>query len=502
MATITLVPGSSAEHRDLIYWMERVLKELEKVQAAPDEDVVHDLRVAIRRCRSVAAVMEEVDPDPAWPEMRRLPRKLFRALGELRDTQVLEVWARTLSPEGDPIRELLLAHFSKQENDLRDETLHATTRFDLKGWKKLQSTLRRRGRMVPPDGLAAECLALERLETAKRLHTHAFRATRPEAWHALRIGVKKFRYTVESLLPTRYEAWGNDLKKIQDLLGEVHDLDVLEETIKQLTPAGMEERHDAWRERLIVERNQRLETYRQLTLGKTNLWHDWRQGLAEGARLESAGLARLRVTVRAMDKNPRRSGQVSSLAMRLYEGLARIEAAPVFEDKSLRKIMKAAARVHGIGSGLEAKEPQKAAREFLLDMEVPAGWSSEEWKLMAMVVRYHRGAQPKNEHKAFGKLNEVDRGRVCALAGVLRLARVLRKCGVESAAGLRLEKSVDAVIVWMPGLVDTEETAATIAVGKYLLETCIACPLLLKTDPIATNLVEIRKSIATAGATD
>jgi len=51
--------------------MDRVIKELENVSSSPDVDAVHDVRVAIRRCRSVAAVMEEVDPDPAWPAMRK-----------------------------------------------------------------------------------------------------------------------------------------------------------------------------------------------------------------------------------------------------------------------------------------------------------------------------------------------------------------------------------------------------------------------------------------------
>jgi len=48
--------------------MDRVLKELENVRASAEADAVHDLRVAIRRCRSMASVMEEVDPDSAWPE--------------------------------------------------------------------------------------------------------------------------------------------------------------------------------------------------------------------------------------------------------------------------------------------------------------------------------------------------------------------------------------------------------------------------------------------------
>src|SRR5713226_10081911 len=96
--------GSRAEHRGLSFWMHRVLEELANVRSSPDSDAVHDLRVAIRRCRSLASVMEEVDRDPAWPEMRKVARKLFRGLGALRDAQVMAGWVKNLAPETDPVR--------------------------------------------------------------------------------------------------------------------------------------------------------------------------------------------------------------------------------------------------------------------------------------------------------------------------------------------------------------------------------------------------------------
>ncbi len=51
------------ERRALSETMDKVRAELDKVRSNPDPDNVHDLRVAIRRCRSVATVFEEVDPD-------------------------------------------------------------------------------------------------------------------------------------------------------------------------------------------------------------------------------------------------------------------------------------------------------------------------------------------------------------------------------------------------------------------------------------------------------
>ena len=486
--------GSRVEHRGLLYWMERVLKELEKVRTAPDADAVHDLRVAIRRCRSVGAVMQEVDPDPAWPEMRKLGRKLFRQLGELRDTQVLEDWVKKLGTESDAIRLRLMTTLEGQERELRDAALRVEAKFDQRAWKKQEQRLQRRARLVPPDGAAAECLALERLEAAKELHVRAMRTEKPRAWHELRIGVKRFRYTVESLLPTRCELWSDDLKRLQDLLGEVHDLDVLKTTIAEVAAADSGEARAAWEERIASERFQRTETYRQLTLGRTSLWQTWRQGLPHGRHLENAAMARIRATARALDGNVRRTSQVSRVALRLYDGFVRVQAAPLFQVRELRKLMRAAARLHGIGSGLDRKSPQRAARDYLRGMVVPPGWTETEWKLLANIVRYHRGAQPQQKQKGFAKLSQEEQKTVSALAGILRLARVLRKCGVESATGMRMEKSLEAIIAHVPGLVESEQGAARLAAGKYLLESILEKPLILKSAPALPKVVELRRT--------
>src|SRR5208283_6072697 len=138
---------------------------------------------------------------------------------------------KKLGAESDPVRLQLLSLFEKQEGELRESATWAAEKFDAKAWNKLESSLQHRARVVPPDSLAAQCLALERLEAAKELHIRALRAEKPRPWHELRIGVKRFRYTVESLLPQKYERWGENLKRVQDLLGDVHDLDVLADTI-------------------------------------------------------------------------------------------------------------------------------------------------------------------------------------------------------------------------------------------------------------------------------
>ena len=481
MATVTPLPSSPhTEHRGLSFWMDRVIKELENVRSSPDTDAVHDLRVAIRRCRSVAAAMGEVDPVPAWTAMRKVARKLFRGLGALRDAQVIDQWVKKLAPETDPVRAHLQTAFESNESNLQASVLRLAGKFDQKSWRRLERTLRQRSRLVPIGSLAAECLALERFESARELHAKALRTKKPKPWHALRIGLKRFRYTVESLLPEHYAAWSDNLKRLQDMLGEIHDLDVLAEVVKKSDFHETEDSLKLWQEFIQRERNERIETYRQLTLGKTSLWNLWRSGLPTNGRVEAAALARLRATARAVDPHVRRTSQISRVAVALFDAFKRAHSAPAFADVGIYRVLLAAARLHCVGDADAHKSPQKAARKFLLGLPVPPGWSNEDWELLALAVRYHRGAEPRAKDGPFSKLSAEQQSSVRALAGVLRLARALRKCGVASGAGFRAEKSADAVVLRVPGLRDDIETAARLAAGKHLLEEYLRMPLIVK----------------------
>ncbi len=262
--------------------MDRVLDCADRVRDGWEADDVHDLRVALRRCRTIADALREVNPGPGWHRLKRTSRDLFHRLGALRDTQVLNRKAKKLAPAADPVRKRLLRLFSRMENQNRQSAEKALDDFDRKAWKKLTRKLISKSRFFPTNSVVYQRLALARLNEAVELYQQARRRRSSVAWHRLRIGLKDFRYLVENFLPQRYELWADDLKRMQDLLGEVHDLDVLRQQVRrntrQLHPALVTE----WIERIERERKGHLQQFLAQTTGPESVWLAWRAGFHWG----------------------------------------------------------------------------------------------------------------------------------------------------------------------------------------------------------------------------
>jgi CHAD domain-containing protein len=463
----------------LSFRMRRVLKLLKHVRTSSDAESVHQLRVAIRRCRSLAVLMEEVDPHSSWAQVKKLSRKLFQTLGSLRDTQVPEIRLKKLAAADAPLRDGLLRRLKDREGESRARARRAVDQFDQKAWKRLSRTLSRRARRVPPSSLAAQCLALERYEELRPLHARAVRTDKPQPWHALRVAFKGFRYAVDSLLPARAAGWADGLGRMQDLLGEIHDLDVILGFIEHEGGDVAAESADVLCRRLSAHRLVCIDQYRQRTRGPAGLLREWRAGLPQGARIERAVAARLRATARALDRHPRRSGHVSQLGLQIFDALA-ATGETRFRDERTRAILQAASLLHGIGNQDRRSSRQKAARDLVRAMPAPPGWTREDWEMVAQVVRYHRGPEPKRTHRGLARLARGRQDLVCGLAGVLRLARALSRCGVKPEPRLLSEPTAVGVRLRLVGLVDSRASAARLAAGKHLLDLFLRHPLLIE----------------------
>jgi CHAD domain-containing protein len=275
---LALPVESPSKRIGLDVWMNRVLELAEEVQNGWKSRAVHDLRVGLRRCRTMADALSEVNPDRGWRGLKKQSRGLFHALGALRDTQVEQEWLKRLSAAGDPVRTHMLKVLAGAQKEHRVEARQALKDFNCKDWRKSAQKLRGKAQFFPLDSVVFQRLALTRLNEAAELYERARRGRSRIAWHRLRIGLKGFRYTLENFMPQRYQPWSEDLKRIQDLLGEVHDLDVLRAVMRRHRAKLHEADVLRWFEKIEEARRERLEKFRSVVGAKGSLWMVWRSG--------------------------------------------------------------------------------------------------------------------------------------------------------------------------------------------------------------------------------
>jgi CHAD domain-containing protein len=267
--------------------MNRVLEMADQGGDKWDSDSVHDLRVALRRCRTMADALSEVNPSPSWKKLKKSTRGLFQALGLLRNTQVAKEWVKKLGAAKDPLRKRLLKDLDDKEKEAQKIAEKTLAQFDRKEWKKWSRKFPPKAAFFPVESVVFQRLAVARLNDAVALYQRARKGRSRVAWHRLRIGLKEFRYILENFLPQRYAAWSEDLKHMQDLLGEVHDLDVLRSEIRRHC-AGLDAEGVAkWMKRIEDERSARLEEFRKKTADKESLWLVWRAGFPWGRALQA-----------------------------------------------------------------------------------------------------------------------------------------------------------------------------------------------------------------------
>ena len=511
----SLKPAEPKPKLGLHAWMDRVLVECDRAAMGFDADAVHDLRVALRRCRSLADGLMAIDPDSSWKDMKKAGKKLFQALGELRDMQVMQEWIEKLGggadandsasdpasadpAPGDPVATRLLNYVRAREADCKQRAFKDLNQFDRKQWRQWSRTLPQRASRVRPGSVVYLHLALEKWTAAHDLHKRALRTRSQLSWHALRIGIKRFRYTVENFRPRQHASWGGDLKELQDLLGEVHDLDVLWATAVKIVAFPDVESRTRWREKLNAERSKRIERYREKMVGRESLWRVWRVELPSGPQLRASALSRLRAWAGYLDPDFPHSQRVAQLALLLYDGLKNaglatsdavaetLEASDLNHDP--RAVLQAAALMHDVGKVKGAENHQKSSYRMIRGLARPLGWSARELELAAVVARYHRGALPRPRGKTMQLLELQDRRIAMELAGILRLANALdphnrhhRKPN-ENEDPPRIEVSLQdrCVAVRVAGYSALDGAAESVAAARHLLETVLRRPVLVR----------------------
>jgi len=467
--------------RGIGYWMERVLAECAQARSNFDADAVHDLRVAIRRCRSMGEGFHSIDGNPLWNKMRKAGKAVFSALGDLRDTQVLLEWIERLKEGCPPVAERLRAHCLQREAALKITAAQAVDRFDTRRWQQWAGALEARVRRLGEPDDVFQVLALENWERARALHSTAMRNRSKAALHELRIGIKKFRYLVENFLPEHHALWGDDLKRLQDLLGEVHDLDVLWDTACQIHALVSPEERRRWYDVIARERTQRVAEYRGKMGGRHSLWQEWRKGLPMGGPLRKAVLKRFAIWAATLDPDPVHTRTVARFSLKLYDATGGLSL-PAPRDAgapSPRDLLQVAAIAHEVGRSHGVKDHQKSGRRLIEKLEVPPGWSANDLQIAALVARYHRGALPRRQ-RSYVALGVKERRIVDALAGILRLANSLDSPHHSGIRPISVAQHDGAVEILAEGYVPRSKQAERIAAARHLFENVYGMPVVVR----------------------
>ncbi len=491
MSNLAVIPLPKSQQRKagLAFWMRRVLGECER--AAPDlaADPVHDLRVCLRRCRSMADGIMTVDPDPGWKQMKKAGKRLFSSLGDLRDVQVMAEWVQHLGQPDDPVTVALLQFLNTREAVLKTEASRSLKEFDHKQWARWSRELPRRASRLRPGSIMFKHLALERWHEAHELHSMALRHGSQSSWHRLRIGIKRFRYLVENFLPQQHTKWKDDLKEVQDLLGEVHDLDVLWAAALELGAFPDEPARMQWHARIAGEREERIKKYRAKMVGKTSCWPIWRAELPQGNRITVAGFKRMELWASFRDPNLKHSRHVARLALRLYDrlaGIGEIAAPPADSPRTVpppageREILRAAALLHDVGFYRKEKGHHKASYRLIRQMPPPLGWQQQDLRMVATVARYHRGALPLTGQKTLRGLSPAAKREARLLAGILRFANAFDAEHDGRIRRLDLARDHSVIIVAAEGYSPLDRLAESVAAARHLLEIVMRRPIVVR----------------------
>ena len=466
--------------RGIAYWMERVVAEREKASGSLNSDAVHDLRVALRRCRSMAEGFQSLNGNSGWDKVRNAGKVVFRALGDLRDAQVQLEWIDRLRSECPAVAERLAIYCQGREAELKLRAAEVMDQFDTQRWLQwaqgLDELVQRAG--IPKD--AFQVLALERYEGARQFHRRALRNRSKTALHELRIGIKRLRYIVENFLPEQDQAWGKDLRNIQDLLGEVHDLDVLWGTACQIGSFASSQERQQWNAAISRERMQRVQAYREKMLGRNSLWQEWRNQLPAGERLRSAVLQRFECWATSLDPDPAHTQLVTQFSLQIYDALQGNALVPArgAGEVSPRDLLHVAVLTHGVGhSGHKAEH--KLSGRLLRRLELPPGWSATDMTMAALVARYHRGNSPTSQQR-YISLSGEEQHSVDCLGGILRFADSLDSRHAHTIRSITVRSGAGRIDILADGYTPRSKQAERIAAARHVLENAIGTALLVR----------------------
>jgi CHAD domain-containing protein len=197
---------------------------------------VHQARVASRRLREAVPVLATGLKGSKAGKARRKIRRLTRALGAVRELDVTlslvdELAARSTLPRTaiEEVRARVMAEVDRRRKVMLDRLEDVNVEKLDRRLQSVAAALQEADSQEWRGVLASRLL--ERAKALQSAMDAAGRMYAPERLHAVRINAKKLRYTLELAAESGTRAAAASvrlIKRTQDTLGRLHDLQVLQ----------------------------------------------------------------------------------------------------------------------------------------------------------------------------------------------------------------------------------------------------------------------------------
>lgn len=212
-------------------------------RSGADADAIHDMRVASRRLREAMRLLAPLYPPKGFRTWYRRVRRITRALGPVRDSDVfIEDFAKLGGQVGDQGKRAI-AFMVGYRTGLREHELAALNaelagldlernrrEFEAFAWRLADP-----GAVGTPLATFAYGAVAERAAVVFGAQPPALIEENVTRQHELRIDYKRLRYAVEVFAPCYDDAFDSlheTLTAFQDTLGDMHDMHVFLEMLR------------------------------------------------------------------------------------------------------------------------------------------------------------------------------------------------------------------------------------------------------------------------------
>jgi len=230
----TVGPYLAAKLRALEVRLEQVAARV--ASAEEHHEAVHDLRVALRRTRTLLEIGRGVFGRFHADEVRRALRDVQRATGALRDEEVLLDLVSSLA-HGHADASAWVENRRGRERRLQRALIRLLRGGDLDHGRHMVEALLA-FRVKPSRDKRLAKFARRAVDDARR-EVERRRSARPQdidALHRLRIAYKRLRYTVDTfadVLPSDVVALASSAARFQSRLGDLRDADIARECVRR-----------------------------------------------------------------------------------------------------------------------------------------------------------------------------------------------------------------------------------------------------------------------------